>query len=212
MTMRGRMTRRDLIKRFGTAAFLLTPVARAMGYVAGGAFAGAPRFVMFFKGGSFHPASTNPAAINNLAGTPIAALQPHAQDIILFKNMNIHGGSPKTDGYQEEHAGGLIGCELKGGLAACNALYAAGADLADPYVSPLYGDFVTGFPPTLIQSGTRDLFLSNSVLMHRQLRRAGVEAELHVWEAMPHGGFGMGEAPENREIDAEVRRFIERWA
>ena len=24
--------------------------------------------------------------------------------------MSIHGGSPKTDGYQEEHAAGLIGC------------------------------------------------------------------------------------------------------
>ena len=34
----------------------------------------------------------------------------HAQDIILFLNMSIHGGSPKTDGYQEEHAAGLIGC------------------------------------------------------------------------------------------------------
>src|SRR5687768_9228896 len=110
MTCRGRLTRRDLIKRFGTVAFLLTPIAKAMGYVAGGSFAGAPRFVMFFKGGSFHPASTNPSAITNLAGTPIAVLQPHAQDIILFKNMNIHGGSPKTDGYQEEHAGGLMGC------------------------------------------------------------------------------------------------------
>ena len=31
-------------------------------------------------------------------------------DIILFKSMSIHGGSPKTDGYQEEHAAGLIGC------------------------------------------------------------------------------------------------------
>ncbi len=102
----------------------------------------------------------------------------------------------------------LLDVQLKGGLASCNALYAAGADLTDPYVSPLYGDFITGFPPTLIQSGTRDLFLSNSVLMHRRLRQAGIEAELHVWEAMPHGGFGMGDAEENREIDEEVRRFI----
>ncbi len=101
---------------------------------------------------------------------------------------------------------------LKTGLPECNALYAAGHDLRDPYVSPLFGDFGRGFPPTLIQSGTRDLFLSNSVLMHRKLRSAGVDAELHVWEAMPHGGFGFGDVPENREIDAELRRFIARWA
>jgi hypothetical protein len=104
------LTRRDLMKSFGALAFLLTPVARAMGYVAGGTFVDAPRFVMFFKGGSFHPASTSPASIMDLSGTPIAPLQPHAQDIILFKGMSIHGGSPKTDGYKEEHAAGLIGC------------------------------------------------------------------------------------------------------
>ncbi len=98
--------------------------------------------------------------------------------------------------------------QLKRGLPECNALYAAGHELTDPYLSPLFADFGRGFPPTLIQSGTRDLFLSNSVLLHRKLRRAGVQAELHVWEAMPHGGFGFGSVPENDEINAELRQFI----
>jgi hypothetical protein len=106
----GGLTRRQLIKRFGAAAFVLTPVARAMGYIAGGSFSGAPRFVMFFKGGSFHSPSTRPASLADLSATPIAPLQPHVQDLILFQGMSIHGGSPKTDGYQEEHAAGLIGC------------------------------------------------------------------------------------------------------
>jgi acetyl esterase/lipase len=104
----------------------------------------------------------------------------------------------------------LLDVTLKTGLPECNALYAGGHALTDPYVSPLFADFGRGFPPTLVQSGTRDLFLSNSVLMHRKLRRAGVEAELHVWEAMPHAGFGFGAVPENAEIGAEVRRFIAR--
>ncbi|MFJ2991314.1 alpha/beta hydrolase [Pandoraea sp. NPDC087047] len=63
-----------------------------------------------------------------------------------------------------------------------------------------------GFVPTFIQSGTRDLFLSNAVRMHRALRRAQVPCELHIFEAMPHGGF-MG-APEDRELRAEVVRFV----
>ena len=92
------------------------------------------------------------------------------------------------------------------------SLYAAGHDLTDPYVSPLFADYGKGFPPGFVQSGTRDLFLSNSVMIHRKLRRAGIEAELHVWEAMPHGGFGFGPAPENREIDDELRRFIAKHA
>jgi len=99
---------------------------------------------------------------------------------------------------------------LKGCLPECNALYADGHDYRDPYLSPLFADFTKGFPPTLVQSGTRDLFLSNSVMIHRKLRDAGIDAELHVWEAMPHAGFVPGEAPENDEINIEVARFFRR--
>jgi epsilon-lactone hydrolase len=91
-------------------------------------------------------------------------------------------------------------------LRAANLLYADGADLSDPALSPLFGD-LTGLPPTLLQSGTRDLFLSNTVRMHRALRRAGVSAELHVFEAMPHGGF-LGGTPEDLELSGELVRFV----
>jgi acetyl esterase/lipase len=94
-----------------------------------------------------------------------------------------------------------------GPLMPVNLLYAAGHDLAHPYLSPLFGDFTTGFPPTFLSAGTRDLFLSNAVRMHRALRAADVHAELHVIEAGPHGGF-MGMAPEDRELNREARRFI----
>ena len=94
---------------------------------------------------------------------------------------------------------------LPGSLMANNRLYAGGADLAFPYLSPLFGD-VTGFPPTLLLTGTRDLFLSNTVRMHRRLLAAQVPAELHVFEAMPHGGFGG--TPEDREAAREVTRFV----
>jgi acetyl esterase/lipase len=92
-------------------------------------------------------------------------------------------------------------------LMQTNLLYANGQDLSHPYLSPLFAD-VSGFPPTFLQAGTRDLFLSNTVRMHRKLRDAGVDAELHVWEAMPHGGFGG--APEDIEIRLELRRFLDR--
>ncbi|MGN6128587.1 MAG: alpha/beta hydrolase [Humibacter sp.] len=92
-----------------------------------------------------------------------------------------------------------------GSLGAQNRLYANGRDLSDPFLSPLFGD-VAGFPPTFLQAGGRDLFLSNTIRMHRKLRSAGVEAELHVFEAMPHGGFGG--APEDEELDTEIRRFV----
>jgi epsilon-lactone hydrolase len=93
-------------------------------------------------------------------------------------------------------------------LMPANVLYANGHDLADPYLSPLFGDFTKGFPPTLLSTGTRDLFLSNTVRMHRALRAAGIAAELHVLEAAPHGGF-FGYGPEDAEIVREVRRFVD---
>jgi len=92
-------------------------------------------------------------------------------------------------------------------LMPINHLYAAGANLADPYLSPLFGDFTRGFPPTFLQSGTRDLLLSNTVRLHRRLRAAQVRAELHVWDAMPHGGFGG--ADEDRELTVELRHFLD---
>ncbi len=88
------------------------------------------------------------------------------------------------------------------------ALYASNAHLADSYLSPLTAD-LRGFPPTLIICGTRDLLLSNSARMHRKLRTSGVDAELHIWEAMSHGGFG-GATPEDLEVTDEIRRFIAR--
>lgn len=93
-------------------------------------------------------------------------------------------------------------------------VYAGGHNLADPYLSPLFGDFSKGYPRTFLQCGTRDLFLSNTVRFHRALRQVAIPAELHVFEAMPHGGFGsmleggLGETPEDRAVYDEVRRFL----
>jgi len=93
-------------------------------------------------------------------------------------------------------------------LMPANLLYASGHDLAHPYLSPLFGDFTKGFPPTFLATGTRDLFLSNTVRMHRALRAAGIAAELHVLEAAPHGGF-FGAAPEDAALVQETRRFCD---
>lgn len=96
-------------------------------------------------------------------------------------------------------------------LAPANELYGGGHDLTDPYLSPIFADFSKGFPPTFLQTGTRDLFLSNTVRMHRALRAAHIPVDLHVFEAMPHGGFG--DTPEDLELQREIRRFVdEQWA
>ena len=87
-------------------------------------------------------------------------------------------------------------------------LYAAGYDVLNPYLSPLYGDLAGGYPPALLLSGTRDLLLSDTVRFHRALLAAGIPAELHVFEAQGHAGF-MGEAPEDQDRALTTRKFID---
>ena len=96
-----------------------------------------------------------------------------------------------------------------GYLAHAAALYANGHDLRDPQLSPLYGYF-HGFPPAILPSGTRDLFLSTAVRTHRKLRQAGVEAQLQVFEGFSHAQYLFDPtAPETKEAFAEIAAFFD---
>lgn len=93
-------------------------------------------------------------------------------------------------------------------LSACAHLYAGGHDLRDPLLSPVYGDF-RGFPPTYLVTGTRDLFLSDTARTHRQLRAAGVEAALNVYEGLSHAEYLMVmESPEHAAVYGELADFL----
>lgn len=96
----------------------------------------------------------------------------------------------------------------EGWLGDAARVYAAGHDLKDPMLSPVYGD-VRGFPPTLLTSGTRDLFLSNTVRMHLKLREAGADADLLIFEGMSHGQhLANTDAPETKLYFRELTRFF----
>jgi epsilon-lactone hydrolase len=97
-----------------------------------------------------------------------------------------------------------------GWLGDAAKLYANGHDLKDPQLSPVYGD-LSGFPPTILTSGTRDLFLSNTVRVHRKLRQAGVVADLHVFEGQSHAQYaGDPDAPETKEHFGELTAFFDK--
>ena len=96
-------------------------------------------------------------------------------------------------------------------LGRAAKLYANGHSLKEPYISPIYGDF-TNFPPTILTSGTRDLFLSNVVRTHRKLKRTGIVAELNVYEGMSHGQFqDFRFTPESREVYTDIAQFFDRY-
>jgi epsilon-lactone hydrolase len=82
-----------------------------------------------------------------------------------------------------------------------------GRPLDDPVLSPIYAD-LKGFPPTLCMAGTRDLVLSGTANFHRALRRAGVEAELIVFDGMPHAFWYNVGIPESKEAVAVMATFL----
>ncbi|WP_375194247.1 alpha/beta hydrolase [Sphingobium sp.] len=88
--------------------------------------------------------------------------------------------------------------------------YLGGADPRDPAVSPIHGD-LSRFPPALLMSGTRDAVLSATAGFHRALRRAGAEAELYVFEAMPHAHWYTFHLPEAQEAIGIMGDFFLRW-
>jgi acetyl esterase/lipase len=93
---------------------------------------------------------------------------------------------------------------------AAMQVYAAGHDLKDPLISPVYAD-MAGFPPAILTSGTRDLLLSNTVRVHRKLRQAGVEAVLQVFEGQSHAHYLRdAAAPETREVFGEIGGFLDK--
>ena len=88
--------------------------------------------------------------------------------------------------------------------------YAPSTDPRDPLLSPLYAD-LHGMPPTLLVTSTRDILLSGTSIFHRALLRAGVDAQLVVYEALPHAFWYHFQLPETREaLDGMARFFDEK--
>ena len=102
----------------------------------------------------------------------------------------------------------LSPAQVRPGLDA----YAAPADQKNPYVSPVYGDFAKGYPPVLIQGGTREWLLSDMVRFHPAIRAAGGTSDLEIYEGMPHGFPGvMADTPEGKQAIAEQAAFWKRY-
>lgn len=64
--------------------------------------------------------------------------------------------------------------------------YAPAEEHKNPYISPVYGDYSKGFPPTLIQGGTKEIFLSNFVRHYQVIDQAGIPVKLDLYEGMWH--------------------------
>ncbi len=86
--------------------------------------------------------------------------------------------------------------------------YFGKTDPKDPVLSPMYAD-LHGMPPTLLVTGTRDSLLSNTALFHLALLRAGNDARLLVYEAMPHAFWYHFQFPETQDALQQMAKFFD---
>jgi epsilon-lactone hydrolase len=88
--------------------------------------------------------------------------------------------------------------------------YLAGRDAKIPLASPLYAD-LAGLPPLLLQVGSAEILLDDTVRVAERARRAGVDAELRVWPEMIHVWHAFADLlPEGREAVDEMAAFLEK--
>jgi hypothetical protein len=82
--------------------------------------------------------------------------------------------------------------------------------LGEPPATALDGDIPKGYPPAFLLSGTRDMCLSQTVLLHRKLLKAGIPAELNVFEGMWHFFWNNPDLPESRDAMNSLANFFTR--
>jgi acetyl esterase/lipase len=96
------------------------------------------------------------------------------------------------------------------GEADARLLYVGGnrALLEEPYVSPLFGEF-TGLPPLLLQVGSTEVLLDDSLRLTKRARTCGVDAEVEVWDDVPHVWHNSS-IPEATEAIEHLGDFVRR--
>jgi acetyl esterase/lipase len=172
--------------------------------------------VAVWKGALKMAAAKNMAVFGTSAGGALTlAMTLRAKQEGLALPGAIAPGTPMSDltGTGDSFQTNSMIDNVLVGEGRCDAmarLYANGHDLKDPMLSPVYGD-MHGFPPTILTTGTRDLLLSNTVRVHRKLRQAGIDAELHVYEGQSHAQYMRdANAPETKEAFEEIARFFDK--
>jgi epsilon-lactone hydrolase len=89
----------------------------------------------------------------------------------------------------------------------CIGMYLGSTEATDPLASPLYAD-LQGLPPFLIQVGTREILLDDSLRFAERAKAAGVEVDLEVWDGMFHvWQIYCPAVPESRDAVKKIGAF-----
>jgi acetyl esterase/lipase len=81
-------------------------------------------------------------------------------------------------------------------------------DRKDPVLSPIFAD-LRGMPPALLVTSTRDILLSGAATLHRAMLQARDDAQLVVFEALPHAFWYHFQLPETKEALELMAKFFD---
>jgi acetyl esterase/lipase len=99
-------------------------------------------------------------------------------------------------------------CVHRAGLEVCREAYLQGHDPRDPLASPLFAD-PAGLPTLLIQAGSREQLLSDSIRLASKADAAGVAVELEVYDGCMHlWHWWVPDAPEAKAAIDSIGRFV----
>ena len=118
------------------------------------------------------------------------ALTMYLRDHGMELPCGIVAMSPWTDltasgaSYEENYEKDPLFGNTKESLIYIND-YPGEEDKTNPYISPAYGDF-TDFPPMLIQVGSTEMLLSDSMGVTEKSREKGGKVRLSIYEDMFH--------------------------
>jgi acetyl esterase/lipase len=130
-----------------------------------------------------------PAALGIFSGMGDFSRQGDSQAMYALDGLSGHLDPPKSNGQLNEYAGTT--------------------DLKDPVLSPLFAN-LAGMPSTLFITSGRDILLSGTTILHRAFLGAGGDAELVVFEALPHAFWNNPALPESKEADRIMAGFFDK--
>jgi acetyl esterase/lipase len=129
-----------------------------------------------------------PGALGIFSGMGDFSREGDSQAMYALNGLSGHLDPPK----QEPH----------------NPDYVGSTDPRDPVLSPLFAD-LRNMPPTLFITSGRDMLLSGTTILDRAFLRAGNDnAQLVVFEGLPHAFWNDPNLPESKEADHAMAHFF----
>lgn len=120
-----------------------------------------------------------------------------------WTDLTCSGKSHETNFHRDPQFGGTTDNLLH------NSSYIGDADPTDPYLSPVFGNF-EHMPPVLMQVGSEEVLLSDTLTVAEQLRAAKSKRRVSVYDGMFHEfQMALRLIPESREAWEEVGTFLE---